>query len=190
MDMSSIDPKLAAVISAAIALLIAILHMRGNDLPLLSPALRAIGGVPCPLCAPDVPAAPAAAVGAANPARLGPGRRLLLRLIAPEALREIATSRPFSAEDRAMLLRIADPNDLGEYLHRGVMDDVAAQPEALAALDAAPAPGQPHPLRYWLTHGGAQWIYQIAQIIAAILGHPLPNLPPLPPIPPLPAPAP
>ncbi len=72
------------------------------------------------------------------------------------------------------------------------MEDFHASLNAIeSSSDVMAALGNPnHPLANWFTHGGAAWIYAIAQIIAKMFGVNLPPLPPLPPPPPLPTPVP
>lgn len=118
-----------------------------------------------------------------------PFRRLALAVAGSEALVQLATERDFSEEDRNTLLMIADSQRLMSHAAAHMEQSLPSQPDGVSALDATaavtPDPAKPRPFIYWLTHGGAAWLYGIAQIIAAMFGFPLPKLPPLPQPPPL-----
>ncbi len=106
-----------------------------------------------------------------------PGRRVV-----SQALLEIAGRPGFSEEQRQAIRELAF--DRGVILRIGLrLRDEHPDKAALLEADAS-APNRP--LLYWLTHGGAQWLYDIAQIVASLLGYHLPPLPPLPAPPPLP----
>ncbi len=90
--------------------------------------------------------------------------------------------RAETPEDAQAFLDARDA--IAGHVSRQALNDVANQPEGSAALLAEAPPGKPHPFLDWLTHGGGQWLYSIAKIIAAMFGL---RLPPLPPIPPPPA---